>query len=77
MRKPSLLALMWDLVAKISTTRAANYSALWYAADSQSTTPLSKSYLDVSTTLSLVLHNDGFGSDSVMRYGVVIHKQLN
>lgn len=55
--------------------RSANCCALWYIADSHSVTLLSKLYLDVSTPLFLVLYNAGFGSDSVMRYADVIHKQ--
>lgn len=77
MGKPSLLASVWDPTAKNSITRTANYWALWSTAASQSMTLLSKLYLDVSAALFLVLYNTGFGSDSVMRYTIVIHKQLH
>lgn len=73
--KPSLLALMWDLMAKPSITRTASCYTLWYVADSHSVTLLSKLYLYVSTTLFLVLYNAGFGSDSVMGYADIIHKR--
>lgn len=68
---------MWGLTAKNSITGTEDYWDLWYIADSHSMTLLSKHYLDVSTTLLLALHSVWFGSDSVTRYALVIHKLLH